>query len=662
MEKVGPFSSRMLVLLSLGLAWTSAAPAATPPGGPLVASVDPETAFVRLYFDPEDLVVSATRAPKPIDQVAENVTVVTADEIRDMNAHTLGDVLKRIPGVFTYTFGNHFGATPLAHIQGSGEPNPFRYGNEDRHVLVLLDGVPWSSETAGPFLNTIPVGPIERIEIIKGPASSIWGSSLGGVINVITKGAGAAKRLRGEVAASYGERRSWDTRGEVAGAAGPVGYYAQAQAQNAEWDQPGPAGFEETSAFAKVEVPVTGASTLDLAAGAVDVDIDAGRLASQFALAQSEARAAFGRVGWSLGASDRLGLRLEAYRLEQRLEQHNQEDGTFAPRGDLLINNLYDEEHTGVQARATWAQGRHVLVAGVDYRHTDLRARTDSGDFFQSLGNPARFEVEPGIDRWGVYLNDTIRAGRFTFVPGVRYDDSSRTDPFWSPSLGLTVGLGRGTLLRADAARGFSAPPLTYLASGGIGFDPNPDLDPEEIWSFQAGVETAALPGLWLKLTGFRHEVGGAIRTTTSSGPNPNTWENRGTIWRTGYEIEAETARLGGVTLRGGFAWVRIEVSGRDRDQDQHQAVVGVYYDPDPGLHAEAVGRYVWWDLGPGADEGDRNDFLWDLNLRKTLSLGRSLTADLFATVHNLFNGNAVYNSDRGQEPRWLEAGIRMRF
>jgi len=94
-----------------------------------------------------------------------------------MNAHTVAELLNRVPGIFV-NFHQDFGATSFFHIQGS----------DPRHVLVLLDGISWKFLSSGSVeTNSIPVGIIERIEIIKGPASSAWGSSLGGIINIITR-------------------------------------------------------------------------------------------------------------------------------------------------------------------------------------------------------------------------------------------------------------------------------------------------------------------------------------------------------------------------------------------------------------------------------------------------------------------------------------------
>ena len=97
------------------------------------AESDEEMQILRLYFKEKDLVISPTRHPKHISQVAENITVVTAKEIEAMNAHTVADVLNRVTGLLV-NFNQDFGATSLIYSQGS----------EDRHVLVLVDGMTWN--------------------------------------------------------------------------------------------------------------------------------------------------------------------------------------------------------------------------------------------------------------------------------------------------------------------------------------------------------------------------------------------------------------------------------------------------------------------------------------------------------------------------------------
>src|ERR1700690_1214796 len=138
-----------------------------------------EKNFLLMYFKEEELeVVSSTRSLKSISHVAENISVVTAADIERMNAHSLAEVLNTVNGVQVQFSPTTPGNDATVFIQGS----------EQRHVTILIDGIIQNNLFSNQQdIGIIPVQMIERIEIIKGPASSAWGSALGGVINVITK-------------------------------------------------------------------------------------------------------------------------------------------------------------------------------------------------------------------------------------------------------------------------------------------------------------------------------------------------------------------------------------------------------------------------------------------------------------------------------------------
>ncbi|HKZ16605.1 MAG TPA: TonB-dependent receptor plug domain-containing protein, partial [Geobacteraceae bacterium] len=144
---------------------------------PVFAQPEKDMDILEMYYDKDDILVTPTRYPKSISRIAENVSVITAEYIKAINAHTLTDVLNNIPGVQVVVRGGP-GSLSDVLIQGSA----------GRHVLVMIDGVSQNSLSEGAAdIGAIRVQNIERIEIVKGPASSVWGSSLGGVINVITK-------------------------------------------------------------------------------------------------------------------------------------------------------------------------------------------------------------------------------------------------------------------------------------------------------------------------------------------------------------------------------------------------------------------------------------------------------------------------------------------
>ena len=194
---------------------------------PSAAQLEEEMKILRMFYKEKELVVSPTRHPKPISQVAENITVITAKEIERMNAHSVAEVLNRIPGLFI-NFNQDFGALSLIHCQGS----------EQRHVLVLLDGVPWNFlASAAAETNSIPVGIIERIEVIKGPASVLYGTdALGGVINIITRKLAESRQV--DYTFSYGSYDTYQHRLRAGGASGPLSFYATADKRQSDGHLP----------------------------------------------------------------------------------------------------------------------------------------------------------------------------------------------------------------------------------------------------------------------------------------------------------------------------------------------------------------------------------------------------------------------------------------
>src|ERR1700690_3551621 len=130
-----------------------------------------------------------------------------------MNAHTVADILFSIAGV------------QLEFAPSSGIPSPIHIqGSDSRQIRVILDGVTLNSLSDGTAdIGEIPVQNIERVEIIKGPASSTWGSSSGGVINIITKSPTSDPKEM--LSGSYGGRNTSDMRTQLSGIQGILGYY-----------------------------------------------------------------------------------------------------------------------------------------------------------------------------------------------------------------------------------------------------------------------------------------------------------------------------------------------------------------------------------------------------------------------------------------------------
>jgi vitamin B12 transporter len=143
-----------------------------------------------------DVVVTATRTAQSADATLASVTVITREDIERRQAQSLADVLRGTAGL---TFSNSGGAGKATAV--------YLRGSNADHVLVLVDGIKVGSATTGTAsFQDIPVAQIERIEIVRGPRASLYGSeAIGGVIQIFTRrGGGAPTPSFAAKAGSYG--------------------------------------------------------------------------------------------------------------------------------------------------------------------------------------------------------------------------------------------------------------------------------------------------------------------------------------------------------------------------------------------------------------------------------------------------------------------------
>ncbi len=161
-----------------------------------------------------ELVISYTREETPKEDVAASMEVVDRESLEKMPATNAAEVLQYVPGVYVESSAGP--ASPsFASIQGA----------DFRHVAVYRDGVPLNL-LANPIadLTLMSVNSIERIEVYKGAASSSWGSSLGGVVNIITRDPVAGKPFSAEIESTYGDFRTFRENALVSGTVDRFGY------------------------------------------------------------------------------------------------------------------------------------------------------------------------------------------------------------------------------------------------------------------------------------------------------------------------------------------------------------------------------------------------------------------------------------------------------
>ena len=599
------------------------------------AQSEDEINTLKMFYEERDLVVTPTRHPKPISHVAENMTVITSGDIEEMNAHTLADVLFNITGVQIDSRGGP-GSGASARIQGS----------EFRHAIVIIDNVTLNNlSDSFADIAAVPAQIIERIEIIKGPASSSWGSSLGGIIHVITKSGVESRKAGGMLSASYGERNTGDYRAEVSGKVEGLSYYLYGGNLVSNGLRPN-TPFYSNNLYSKLRWDASSKANVAFTFGYNKGSRGDGEFPDFDISFGNDFEYLFSTLSFNYSLTDTADLNASLRTSRQHAELINNSLST----GEILSGSNFDDKSSGGSLKFTWKTGMHDLVSGFDYDYGELESNNITGGK-QSLG------------KWAVFVNDTITAGKFSFTPGLRYDHTTTNGSFVSPSLGVTYNLGEKTILRAFTARGFSTPPLSSTFGTGTFSVPNPDLKMEKVWSVQAGIESTALKYLWLKATAFRHEITDALFNETLS-DGTFTAVNQEKQRREGFEFELKTVPVYNVSLSAGVAFT--DATDRDTGEElqnvpRYTYDVGIHYNDNKSLRALLKGHYIWWNAEPLAN-GKYNSMVWDFSLtKKVLSSGKR-NAELFFTAHNIFNGSQ-YVLDFFKNPRrWVEAGLRLKI
>ncbi|MEW6108390.1 MAG: TonB-dependent receptor [Nitrospirota bacterium] len=610
------------------------------PFTPALAISEEEKTFLEMYFKPEELqIISATRSLKSISRVAENISVVTADDIELMNAHTVAEALYNVTGIEIIGFVGP-GAQGLAGIHGA----------DYTRVAVLLDGVPIQNASNGFALGILPVQMIEKIEIIKGPASSIWGSSFGGVINIITKSVKEGDHISATVYASGGERNTSDLRAEISGRRDNLGIYLYSGTMNSDGLR-NRHEFWHNNFFSKVTLDAGEKTRMDIS----------------FLYHKSDS------VQW-----DYLDFGWDAYdayvfehiygRAALRTELHKYIDLNVSAWMFLMNDGIYENtasteqriwdadshfDKYGFSGSLTWRAGVHTIVAGTDIMNGRFRTSASKGDVFKQR-------------KYAFYINDTISINKLSITPGLRYDNSNLGGDILSPGLGITYLVSKDLLFRALVSRGFHDPKITDTIDDPInGFVGNPDIEPEKIWTYQLGAEANLKDILRIKLTLFRHDIEDIILDKELGG-GMFTVENAGRQRTIGGEFEITTKTYRGFTFKCGFHYERIKLLdfsdvrwfGVTRQYGLNSSLT---YSSGNGLRAMLKGHYLWWHA-PKFWEARYNGFILDFNIIKEILKMKGTSLEAFFTAHNILDSSS-YNDTFTRNPhRWIEAGMRYRF
>ncbi|MGQ0811061.1 MAG: TonB-dependent receptor plug domain-containing protein [Nitrospiraceae bacterium] len=476
----------------------------------------------------EPVVVTATRTEVPLSQVTASVTVITREQLEKRQFPYLRDVLRDVPGLTIVQTGSRGGTTSL-----------FTRGGESDYTMVLVDGVKVNDAGGGFEFANLTTDNVERIEIVKGPQSALYGSdAIGGVINIVTrKGSGPAK-LVGEVMGGLGRgigsnMQTHQERVSVSGSSDRLDY-------SAEWtrfDHAGLFGLNNKflnnvfsgnfglRASDKLQLRTTFRYTdsqfqfpTDFVSGVGFPPVDPNQ-GQERTLLSFGTSATYQVTSWweHVLQWSHMESRFKFFDFRDPIPSDfgsSQTDGT--QRRDML------DYHTNFRVREGIWSGT-AATFGVEFQ--EERLSQSSIGFTSTATNLSRRNMGYYAQLQGVY------ADRVFITPGIRVEENEFFGQFINPKIsGAYIHKETGTKLRASLGRGIRAPAFNELIGfPNFGIPSNFNLKPEKATSWEVGLDQDLLgKQVTVSLTWFHNDFSNLIVLNTGVNTNIQGAETQG--------------------------------------------------------------------------------------------------------------------------------------
>lgn len=480
----------------------------------------------------DEIVVSATRTENRIGEIPGRINLITPERLQLTVAQTADEYLSLVSGVQVSRSFGPFSHKSSVTMRGLS-------GNEQARTLVLIDGIPVNKADGGSVnWNLISTGDVEKIEVVKGPGSALYGgNAMGGIINVVNRY--PQKKLEGSLSAEYGTYNTYGIKAKFAGKLGESekhfywaanGFYRQSDGYITQSDADRVAlgqyavksTFDEKALNLKVgfqngskiqaEVDATGYDDRR-GTGEKYLQPEGNTVDHDTYQVRSTLRGQNGKFSWNAS----LFYMYENYK---KVNEWVKDDYTW-------YNVTSDRTDYGLMSSANYQLSNHSICAGFDVRN----GAVDASDIYYTSTD--KVDNRGKISSYGFYLQDEIStfSDKLKINVGVRYDlarfydgafvvntPSSETvyleqyefsglsDEVWgafSPRLSLQYKPSEYSRIYTSYSRGFRPSVLDDLCrsgriKGGLKVA-NPDLKPEFLDNFEIGGDYR--PVEWMKLS-----------------------------------------------------------------------------------------------------------------------------------------------------------------
>ncbi len=642
----------------------------------------------------ESITVTATRHQQKVEDVTPSTEVVTQDEIEAVAADTLEDALKYATSVYFY--------------QDMLRSTPSIRGFEGKHTLILINGKRYAGPE-GKFADPtrFTAGNIERIEIVRGPMSSLYGSeAMGGVINIITK---QAEKSGFDAGLKYGIYSHGDDATNLSFNAQLAEHDRTDFWRKVSFSLSGEQVWQDNMLLGDGTTLLpeddTGSLTGDLDIALTDhvtIEFDGGyhKTDTDSIIYQSNFLADSGNEYSSYDLSS--GLRYESAKVNGLLRaytSHYEKDyekryasgpqiGKITASGkdfdDGVRNtNVLEGNVNGLFGTPV---GEHHLTLGGEFRSEEHKS-------VRIVNNPCGRASRDGVtlalgcydpDSTAFYVQDEWMMGKwFTLVPAIRYDDYDNFATEWSPKIGAVVKMNEQWRTKANYGHSFRAPGAgelfqDYYGMGGMyHIMGNSELQPETADSFDLALESSGKT--WFGRVGyFYNDVSDLIDTTLvrTTGIPPRRishyqYMNIDKAKLQGMEIEGSWQTT--ESLRLGMNYTYLDATNettneRIASKPRNMASGMVDYSVLPwdltfNLRVRYMGDYGYLAGRPAQFKND-SEFITSIKITK----GISDYLEFYVGVDDLFDNYAAYygtTADDGVLERpgaFYYTGIKVRF
>ena len=615
-------------------------------------------------FSFDQVVVTANRMPTRLDEAGANVTVITRSDIENKHYQTLAEALRNVNGVVVTSPGF------------AGGTNTLRLNGDDR-VVVMVDGRRLNMDKgantgrAGFDLNNLPtLANVERIEVVKGAASALYGSdAVGGVINIITR------KGNEDHTAFTMDSGSWGTHN----------YNLVQEGREKEWSWFFTAGKSKQDHFAYKDFQTGQEKDME------NSDYDKNSLTFRLDRQLDETRSltlnvehtgiTAGQPGMIPGRSDWYGSLHSAnnyldsltnnwaltYNFHQGLENPGYlrvYKNYFSSDMHLLQSGVwsdssYNNKAMGVDWQNGWRlDAHHLLVGGLEWRDTKVE---NAGEYSgRSVSNKA------------AYVEDRIKLdAKWTVTPGVRVDHHNMFGSKTTPKAAVNYQMDDKTNMYVSWGRVFNAPNTDDLFWPDDGYTAgNPNLRPETGYTTTVGINKKLNDRTEITASAYKSQLNDAIDWAPDSS---GTWRpsNVDKQRKEGAELAIKTMFSSHWSMETGYSYLKVENKYQDAD-----------YIPDPnnsqpnGYHIGINYTNQSWNIGftgRGATGRSLANFtsssywVWDADMNYTFS--KSVRG--YLKVNNItnqayeVNGNPVSNTGPGAYPmpgRNIQLGVQYQF